>query len=116
MTAKDRLTEVHQLMENLKQDYPSEINSFLGFMGKAEGNPALSAAQKELINVALSVAAQCEWCIALHTKSAIEAGARRDEIMSAGFMAVIMHGGPALMYLVPLSKALDEFLPENTHG
>ena len=64
MTAKDRLTEVHQLMESLKQDYPSEINSFLGFMGKAEGNPALSAAQKELINVALSVAAQCEWCIA----------------------------------------------------
>ncbi|MDD5279434.1 carboxymuconolactone decarboxylase family protein [Acidithiobacillus sp.] len=116
MTAKDRLTEVHQLMESLKQDYPSEINSFLGFMGKAEGNPALSAAQKELINVALSVAAQCEWCIALHTKSAIEAGASRDEIMSAGFMAVIMHGGPALMYLVPLSKALDEFLPENTHG
>ncbi len=27
-------------------------------------------------------------------------------------MAVVMHGGPALMYLVPLFKALDEFLPE----
>lgn len=116
MTAKDRLTDVQQLMENLKQDYPAEINSFLGFMGKAEGNPALTALQKELINVALSVAAQCEWCVALHTKNAIEAGASRDEIMSAGFMAVIMHGGPALMYLVPLSKALDEFLPENAHG
>ena len=116
MTAKERIADVKQLMENLKQDYPAEINSFLGFMGKAEGNPALSAVQKELINVALSVAAQCEWCIALHTKNAIEAGAGRDEIMSAGFMAVIMHGGPALMYLVPLSKALDEFLPEDHHG
>ncbi|MBU2739782.1 carboxymuconolactone decarboxylase family protein [Acidithiobacillus concretivorus] len=116
MTAKDRLTDVQQLMENLKQDYPAEINSFLGFMGKAEGNPALSAVQKELINVALSVAAQCEWCIALHTKNAIAAGASRDEIMSAGFMAVIMHGGPALMYLVPLSKALDEFFTEDHHG
>jgi AhpD family alkylhydroperoxidase len=116
MTAKERIADVKQLMENLKQDYPAEINSFLGFMGKAEGNPALSAVQKELINVALSVAAQCEWCIALHTKNAIEAGASRDEIMSAGFMAIIMHGGPALMYLVPLSKALDEFLPEDHHG
>ena len=116
MTAKDRLTDVQQLMENLKQDYPAEINSFLGFMGKAEGNPALSAVQKELINVSLSVAAQCEWCIALHTKNAIAAGASRDEIMSAGFMAVIMHGGPALMYLVPLSKALDEFFTEDHHG
>ncbi|MBU2761204.1 carboxymuconolactone decarboxylase family protein [Acidithiobacillus sulfurivorans] len=116
MTAKERIADVKQLMENLKQDYPAEINSFLGFMGKAEGNPALSAVQKELINVALSVAAQCEWCIALHTKNAIEAGAGRDEIMSAGFMAVIMHGGPALMYLVPLNKALDELLPEDHHG
>ncbi len=116
MTANERLTEIHQLMENLKQQYPAEINSFLGFMGKAEGNPALGGTQKELINVALSVAAQCEWCIALHVKNAVTGGATRDEIMSAGFMAVIMHGGPALMYLVPLSKALDEFLPEKTHG
>ncbi|MBN2680563.1 carboxymuconolactone decarboxylase family protein [Acidithiobacillus montserratensis] len=116
MKATDRINEVRQLMENLKQDYPAEINAFLGFMEKAEGNPALDSAQKELINVALSVAAQCEWCIALHVKNAVEAGASRDEIMSAGFMAVIMHGGPALMYLVPLSRALDEFLPETPHG
>lgn len=31
--------------------------------------------------------------------------------MSAGFMAVIMHSGPALMYLIPLTKALDDFAP-----
>jgi hypothetical protein len=33
------------------------------------------------------------------------------QIMSAGFMAVIMHGGPALMYLSPLMEALDELTP-----
>ncbi len=116
MSAKERIQEVEQLTEGLKDQYPAEINSFLGFMGKAEGNPALSKAQKELINVALSVAAQCEWCIALHVRSAIKAGASRDEIMSAGFLAVLMHGGPALMYLVPLTKAIDEFLAEEQHG
>ncbi|WP_312260810.1 carboxymuconolactone decarboxylase family protein [Candidatus Igneacidithiobacillus taiwanensis] len=116
MTATDRLHEIHVLLDRLKQDYPAEINSFLGFMGKAEGNPALSTAEKELINIALSVAAQCEWCIALHCRGAIAAGASRDAIMSAAFQAVLMHGGPALMYLVPLSQTLDELLSEPQHG
>jgi alkylhydroperoxidase/carboxymuconolactone decarboxylase family protein YurZ len=43
-------------------------------------------------------------------KVALEAGASRDEVMSAGFMAVLMHGGPALMYLTPIRQALDEFV------
>lgn len=116
MSATARIDEINQLMESLKDQYPSEINAFLGFMGKAEGNPALGKTQKELINVALSVAAQCQWCIALHVKAAVAAGASRDEIMSAGFMAVLMHGGPALMYLVSLTEAIQDFLPEETHG
>ncbi len=116
MTANERLQQIHELMARLKETYPAEINAFLGFMGKTEDNPALSRAQKELIDVALSVAAQCEWCIALHCKGAVEAGASRDEIMSAAFQAVLMHGGPALMYLVPLTQTLDELLPETRHG
>jgi len=36
--------------------------------------------------------------------------------MSAGFLAVLMHGGPALMYLVRLTEAVDAFLPEESHG
>ncbi|MBU2809453.1 carboxymuconolactone decarboxylase family protein [Acidithiobacillus ferrooxidans F221] len=116
MTANDRVNEIAQLTERLKDKYPAEINAFLGFMGKTEGNPALGKAQKELINVALSVAAQCEWCIALHVKGAVTAGATRDEIMSAGFLAVLMHGGPALMYLVRLTEAVDAFLPEESRG
>jgi alkylhydroperoxidase/carboxymuconolactone decarboxylase family protein YurZ len=39
----------------------------------------------------------------------VEAGAKRAQIISAGFMAMVMHGGPALMYLIPLLKAVDEF-------
>lgn len=112
----ERIQDIAALTERLKSKYPAEINSFLGFMGKAESGPALSKAQKEIINVALSVAAQCEWCIALHVKGAAAAGASRDEVMEAGFLAVLMHGGPALMYLTPLTSALDEFLPEEAHG
>ncbi|MCE5360033.1 MAG: carboxymuconolactone decarboxylase family protein [Acidithiobacillus sp.] len=116
MTANQRLQEIQQVLDRLKEDYPAEINAFLGFMGKAEGNPALSTLEKELINLALSVDAQCEWCIALHCRGALAAGASRDAIMSAAFQAVLMHGGPALMYLVPLTQTLDELLAEAAHG
>mgnify|MGYP003681955867 CR=1 FL=1 len=57
----------------------------------------------------MAVAAQCEWCIAFYVEQAVKSGANRDEIVEAGFMAVIMHGGPAYMYMTPLLNALDEF-------
>lgn len=110
-TMNDALNQANELIAQLRKQYPGETNAFLHFMRKTEDGPALSHREKELINVALSVAAQCEWCIALHVKSAFEAGATRDEIMEAGFQAVLMHGGPALMHLVLLSEALDEFQP-----
>lgn len=106
---RDRLHEIESLLSTLGKSHPNEVQAFMNFMGKAESGPALSSKQKELVNVALSVAAQCEWCIAFHVKQAVHAGAKRDELIEAGFLAVLMHGGPAMMYMTPLLKALDEF-------
>ena len=108
---RDKIDEISDLIGKLQKDYPSETNAFLSFMAKAEAGKALPIREKELINVGLAVAAQCEWCIAIHVQHAISAGATRDEVIEAGFMAVIMHGGPALMYMTPLLQALDEFAP-----
>ncbi len=110
---KEKLTEISSLIAKLKVDYPAQTNAFLGFMSKTEGGRALTVREKELINVGLAVGAQCEWCIAIHVQHAVEAGASRDEVMEAGFMAVVMHGGPALMYMIPLLEAVDTFLPQS---
>jgi len=109
---KERLAEFDALMAKLRKEYPSETEAFVKFMQNVEAVKALNLKQKELINIALGVAAQCEWCIAFHVSSAAAAGATRREVMEAGFMAVLMHGGPALAYLTPLVNAVDEFLPE----
>jgi len=106
-----KLADISSLIAKLKTEYPNETNAFLSFMSKAEGGKALSLREKELINVGLAVGAQCEWCIAVHVKQAVAAGANRDEVMEAGFMAVVMHGGPALMYMMPLLEAVDDLLP-----
>lgn len=109
---KEKLDEVKAVTKRLREEYPIETNAFLGFLSKAESGPALDKKTKELINIGLAVGGQCEWCIAFHVEAAVREGATRDEIIEAGFMAVIMHGGPAYMYMVPLFKAVDEFLTE----
>ncbi len=108
-----KLDDIRTLTEQLRKDYPMETDAFLGFLQKAESGKALGIKEKELINVALAVAAQCEWCIAFHVEQVVRAGASRDEIVEAGFMAVIMHGGPAYMYMTPLLEAIEEFLPND---
>lgn len=107
----EKLHEFQSLVTRLQKEYPQEIQGFMSFMQKAEGGPAIPAKDKEIISVALAVAAQCEWCIAFHVSAAASFGATRGELMEAGFVAVVMHGGPALTYLRPLVDAVEEFVP-----
>jgi alkylhydroperoxidase/carboxymuconolactone decarboxylase family protein YurZ len=39
--------------------------------------------------------------------------ATKEEILDARFQAVLMHGGPALMYMIPLLEAIKEFSDES---
>ncbi len=110
----DRLSEVGVLTKRLQTEFPKETAGFLHFLKDAESGAALSLKYKELINVALSIAAQCEWCIAFHVRNAIQAGATRSELIEAGYQAVIMNGGPAFMWMTPLLRAVDEFSTAET--
>ena len=108
-TYKKKLTEIKELIGRLQKESPQQMETFNKFMFAVEKPGAINMKSKALINVALAVAAQCEWCIALHVKEAIDGGAKREEIIDAGMQAVLMHGGPALMYMIPVEKAIDEF-------
>ena len=114
MKPEERIKEIETLLGRLKESYPSVTNAFLQFMSKTHGGPSLNMRERELIEVALSVAGQCEWCIVHHVKAAVDAVATRDEIMESGFLAVLMHGAPALMYLTPLMASVDKYLPAGT--
>ncbi len=107
--AHDRLEEVATLTKRLESDFPKETAGFVNFMKAAEAGPNISLRNKELINVALALGAQCEWCIAFHVRNAGQQGATRAEIVEAGFQAVVMHGGPALMFMTRLLEAADEY-------
>jgi len=105
----EKLEDIKKLIGRLQKQVPEQIGAFQNFMGAVEAPDVLDQKEKELVNVGLAVAAQCEWCIALHVQGALKAGASKEEIIEAGIQAVLMHGGPALMYMTPLEEALEEF-------
>jgi AhpD family alkylhydroperoxidase len=65
---------------------------------------------KELIALALGVAAHCDGCIGFHIEALVNLNATRLEIEEALGMAVYMGGGPSLMYAAEALSAYDEFL------
>jgi len=106
---KKKLDEVMATVQRAIKENPKEAKAFMEFVAKAEAKGALDVKTKELISVALSISEHCEWCIAFHVKNAIEAGTTREEIMEVCFVAVLMGGGPSLMYIKPVMDAIDEF-------
>lgn len=104
-----KLGEIQDLMEKLGKENPKEMGAYGQFIQSVLHESHISLKTKELIAVALSVSSQCDWCIPYHARMALKAGATKEEIMDAGMVAVLMNGSPALMHLIPLLKAVEEF-------
>lgn len=70
---------------------------------------ALDKKTKELIALALGVAAHCDACIGFHVQTLVKLGATKAELEDALGMAIYMGGGPSLMYSANALAAFDEF-------
>ena len=73
----------------------------------AEG--ALDPKTKELIAIAVSVAARCDDRIGFHVKAAVDRGATREEILETRGMAIYMGAGPSAMYASHALAAYMQF-------
>lgn len=109
MTMQETLKEVETWVERMGKEYPKLSGPFMVWLRRVGEKRALDTKTKELISVVLSVATQCRWCIALHTKNAFEAGSTKDEIMEACFVACLFRGGPACMYSRLAMKTIEEY-------
>lgn len=105
----ERLKEVGVTMGRLMKDMPEDVKNFSAFVKAAEAPGALDDKTKHLMLLSLGVAFQCAWCIALHTKGCVDAKATKEEILEAAMMAVVMGGGPKLMYLDVVYEELDKY-------
>ncbi|MDH3659584.1 MAG: carboxymuconolactone decarboxylase family protein, partial [Alphaproteobacteria bacterium] len=76
----DKLRNFERNMRSLASAQPALMKTFWGHHKAAVAAGALDTKYKELIALAISVAARCDDCIAHHTYDALEAGATKEEI------------------------------------
>ncbi|MBN1943385.1 MAG: carboxymuconolactone decarboxylase family protein [Phycisphaerae bacterium] len=106
---KETLGSIQKNMTRLARECPEFMQGFQTFHNNIESNSGLDVKTMELILVALGVNRQCTYCIDAHIARALKAGATRKEILAAAQAAVLMGGGPTLMYTTEhLLKTLDE--------
>ncbi|MFU2158126.1 MULTISPECIES: carboxymuconolactone decarboxylase family protein [Caldisericum] len=109
MDAKQMVEDFMKTAKQLGEFDKGYIDAVMGLIKEAEKPGALSTKEKELISIALGIAAHCAYCIALHVKNAIEAGATRAEILEAAEVAGLMGGGPSIAYIRLVLDALEQF-------
>ncbi len=105
----DLIQSVTQGLSGLRTGTPDVMKAF-GDLGRAAtSNGALDRKTKELIALALSVAARCDPCIGFHMQSLVKLGVTRLEVEETLGVATYMGGGPSLMYAAGAIAAFEEF-------
>ncbi|MGO9135367.1 MAG: carboxymuconolactone decarboxylase family protein [Methylovirgula sp.] len=108
---KSITSDISTSTAELRKLIPETMAGFGAMSKAATQTKALEEKTKELIALALGVAAHCDGCIGFHTRSLARLGATREEIGETLGMAIYMGGGPSLMYAAEALRAFDQFAP-----
>lgn len=100
---------VSENLATFRADMPDVMKGFNDMARAATRDGALDRKTKELIALALGVAAHCDACIGFHVQALVKLGATKAEVEEALGMAVYMGGGPSLMYSANAVAAFEEF-------
>lgn len=106
---RDLTRSVSASLAKLRTGIPEVTRGFSAMAQGALRDGALDKKTKELIALALGVAAHCDACIGFHAEALVKLGASRAEVEEALGMAVYMGGGPSLMYAAEAIAAWEEF-------
>ncbi|SHJ07507.1 carboxymuconolactone decarboxylase family protein [Pseudozobellia thermophila] len=101
--------DLTRLIKELGADIPETIGSFNKLHKASTAEGALSSKTKELIALGIAITVRCDGCIAFHVHDAIKSGASSAEILETISVAVMMGGGPALIYGCEALEALNQF-------
>lgn len=94
--------ELHKLI-------PDTMAGFASMAKAATQAKAIDEKTKEMIALALGVAAHCDGCLGYHAKALVRLGASREEVAEVLGMAIYMGGGPSLMYAADALRSYDQF-------
>ena len=85
------------LIPGLAASAPIEAKAFLAFNAAVErGDGVIPAKYRELISIGVALTTQCAYCLDVHTRRALAAGATREELAETTFVAAALRAGAAL--------------------
>ena len=105
---------INNYIAKLATKQPEAMKAFTQLHKAASSPDVLETKTKELIALAIAVAARCDGCISYHVHDALKAGATKEEIMETLSVAILMGGGPSLMYAAHVIEAVEQFINANS--
>ncbi len=106
---KEIIGDISAYTGELRKLIPDTMNGFTAMAKAATQTKAIDEKTKEMIALALGVAAHCDGCLGFHAKALARLGATREEVAEVLGMAVYMGGGPSLMYAADALRSYDQF-------
>jgi AhpD family alkylhydroperoxidase len=100
--------DISSSLAKLRIEAPEVMKGFGDLAAAATKDGVLDKKTKELIALALGVAARCDGCLGFHTQALARLGANRQEIIETLGMATYMGGGPSLMYAADALSAFEQ--------
>jgi AhpD family alkylhydroperoxidase len=94
-------------LKKLRTLRPDLFKAFVEFDTKVFEEGALSVKVKELIAVATAHITQCPYCIDVHTKRAVTAGATEEEVAESIFVAMALRAGGSFAHSTVAMHAME---------
>jgi 4-carboxymuconolactone decarboxylase len=91
-----RMGYMPQLLELIKDTNPEMFETINGLDEVILKDGAISAKNKRLIAMAITATQQCSDCVDTHARAALYLGAKKEEIMEAIFVAMLVGGAPSV--------------------
>jgi AhpD family alkylhydroperoxidase len=91
----------------IAKQQPQAINKLYSLKHEVFKEGALSAKEKELIAVSLSLTLKCETCLEVHAKAAKDLGATTDELREAMLVAMYLTGPTSVIWSPSIDKILE---------
>ena len=110
-----KYNELTEKMKELGMHLPDTMNGFSELHRASISEGVLSSKIKELIALGIAITVRCDGCIAYHVHDSIKAGASAEEIMETIGVAILMGGGPSVVYGCEAMEALSQFANLEQH-
>ncbi|WP_348672826.1 carboxymuconolactone decarboxylase family protein [uncultured Abyssibacter sp.] len=101
--------ELNTWMEKLGMAIPEVMQGFGTLHQASLKTGALDSKVKELIALAIAITVRCDGCISFHVHDAMQAGASKEEVAETVAVAILMGGGPSVVYGIEAMQALSQY-------